>query len=851
MPWHRGRARCITRGRRLVSPERSPRPLVELLHLTGLWNIAAAQPVFDILARSPEFFVAHDARAVNVWAFVILTSLVAPLALWGAVRGLSRLAPAAGPLFMAVSFGGLLLLTVLYAVKQSGGASPGIAFMVAGVCAVAGAVSYVRYAPVRLFVTLLGLAIIVVPAAFLLQPPVSRLLDAGGREPVPTVDLATTPPIVMVVFDELPLASLLNSKGQIDAERFPHFDALRQDATWFRNASTVAELTIAALPALLTGTRPVNGRLPVADEYPSNLFTLLAPHYQMHVVEPLTGLCPDDLCVSDRLDPLSWLAPVLTDVAVVYLHTILPDDLTEGLPPVTQNWRDFVSDDNWRARLASGQTRDRPESMATFIEQIEAEPNSARPTFHFLHVLLPHEPWVYLPTGQRFSASGTVAGVRNEGMWVDDRAPVAFDYQRHLLQVGLVDALLGRLVARLRDVGLYEQALIVVTADHGASFRPGTSFRRPSQATFADIAAVPLFVKRPRQRAGQVVAENVWLLDVPATVAAELGVQLPWETDGVNAFDAVPPARADKWLFYDDGDDGENTTAGPADLSAGLLEAAGWKHQLLPTADPFEQPQLGRADELVGQSLERFSIRPGSGEITIDSIAALGNVDPDASFIPSRIAGSAVVEGSETPTLAIVVNGIVAATTVPYTFPIDGRRNLWEVIVDPRLFVPGANAIDVVEVREVPDEPVVLYTLYTMSALESAAAGRNVSGESAELLWGVTASGLSPTEWNPRPFRWSDGDARLSIPVDSEAPPSELSVSIAMTGPGKSLAIAVDDCVLFDSVIQGSWSGTFPLSSCRLASERMEVSIRSTTHQSDNGDPRQLGVAVASVEITP
>ena len=304
MPWHRGRGRCITRGRKLVSPERSPRPLVELVHLAGLWNIAIAQPVFDILARSQEFFVAHDARAVNVWAFVMFISLAMPMALWGAVRGLSRLAPAAGLFSMAVSCGGLLLLVVLYAVKQSGGAGPAIAFMVAGLCAVAGAVSYVRYAPVRLFVTLLGTAIILVPAAFLLQPPVSRLLDTGSREPVPTVDLATTPPIVMVVFDELPLASLLDSEGQIDAERFQNFDALRQDATWFRNASSVAELTIAALPPLLTGTRPVNGRLPVADEYPRNLFTLLAPHYRMHVVEPLTQLCPDDLCVRDRLDPI-------------------------------------------------------------------------------------------------------------------------------------------------------------------------------------------------------------------------------------------------------------------------------------------------------------------------------------------------------------------------------------------------------------------------------------------------------------------------------------------------------------------------------------------------------------------
>ena len=755
---------------------------------------------------------------------------------------------------MAASCGGLLLLIVLYAVKQYGGAGPGIAFMVAGVCAVAGAVSYGRYAPVRLFVSLLGVAVILVPAAFLLQPPVSRLLDTGNRASVSTVDPAATPPIVMVVFDELPLASLLDSELQIDAERFPHFDALRQNATWFRNASAVAELTIASLPAMLTGTRPVNGRLPVAADYPTSLFTLLAPHYQMHVVEPLTQLCPGDLCVRDRLDPIRWLAPVLLDAAVVYLHTILPDGLTEGLPPVTQNWRDFVSNDDWRALLARGQAGDRPESAATFIEQIEAEPDSARPTFHFLHLMLPHEPWVYLPIGQRFSASGAVAGVRAGGLWVDDRATVAFDYQRHLLQVGLVDALLGRMVARLRDVGLYEEALIVVTADHGASFRPGASFRRPSPATFADIAAVPLFVKRPHQSEGHVVAENVWLLDVPAMVAAELGVRLPWETDGVNAFETVPQARSNKWLFYDDGDDGENTTVGPADLNAGLVEAVGWKHQVLPTADPFEQPQLGRADELVSQSLERFSIRPGSGEVTIDTMAALGNVDPDADFIPSRIAGSAVVEGSDTPTLAIVVNGVVAATTVPYAFPVAGRRNLWEVIVDPGLFVPGANAVDVVEVREAPDEPGVLYTLHTMRALESAVASRNLSGESAEWLSGVTTSGLNPTEWDgARPFRWSDGDARLSIPVDAEAPPSELSVSIVMTGGGgdKSLVIAVDDCVLFDSVIQGPWSGTFPLSSCPVASQRVEVSIRSTTHQPTNGDPRQLGVAITSVEITP
>jgi hypothetical protein len=818
------------------------------MHLAALWNIAIAQPVFDILARSPEFFVAHEARAVNIWGFVILISVVMPMALWSVVRGLSRLAPAVDAAAMALSCGGLLLLTALYAVKQVGGAGAPISFVVAGICAAVGAVSYVRYAPVRLFVTLLAPAVILVPAAFLLQPPVARLLDTGDREPLRAVDLARTPPIVMLVFDELPLVSLLDREGQIDAARFPHFDALRQDATWFRNASAVGEWTTEAFPPIITGTLPVPGRLPVADDYPANLFTLLAPRYRMHVVEPLTGLCPDDLCVDDRPGPVRWLAGVLPDVGVVYLHTILPDDLTRDLPPVTQNWRDFISHDSWEANWANRVNADRPASVEAFIEQIESEPGSARPAFHFLHVVLPHEPWVYLPTGQRFSGTGTVAGFGNGyGEWVDDKAAVAFDYQRHLLQVGLVDALLGRLVARLREAGLYEEALIVVTADHGASFRPGESFRHPTETSFADVAAVPLLIKRPRQQKGQVVDDNIWSLDVPATVAAELGATLPWKTDGVNVFDEAPVARDGKVLFYDGG---KQRIAGPRDLSAGLLDAAAWRHELLPSADPYRQPRLGRADELIGQRLERLSLQPGSHEITIDTMPALRDVNPEAPFIPSRVAGSLVHDGSEPPTLAIAVNGVVAATTVPHTFPVAGRRNLWEVIVDPRLFVRGANTVDVVEVRRTGDETPVLYTTRTA---DSAAADRNLSSERARWLFGVSASGLHPTEWaDTQPFRWSNGNVRLSIPVDPEAPPSELLVEIAMTAnPDTAMTIAVDDCVLFDGVIQGSWSQTFPLRVCNIASERIDVSIRSTARPPANGDPRRLGVAITSVEIVP
>ena len=49
-----------------------------------------------------------------------------------------------------------------------------------------------------------------------------------------------------------------------------------------------------------------------------------------------------------------WYASVLLDLSVVYQHIVLPEELTVTLPPMTENWKDFVANDNmgrrWRER---------------------------------------------------------------------------------------------------------------------------------------------------------------------------------------------------------------------------------------------------------------------------------------------------------------------------------------------------------------------------------------------------------------------------------------------------------------------------------------------------------------------
>src|SRR4030095_13255148 len=92
-------------------------------------------------------------------------------------------------------------------------------------------------------------------------------------------------------------------------------------------------------------------------------------------------------------------------------------------------------------------------------------------------------------------------------------------YQRHLAQVGYVDHLLGDLMKRLRQFGMYDNALVIVTSDHGASYREGRLRRQPQEGrNISDILPVPLFVKLPGQKSGEVVDRFVETVDILPTI---------------------------------------------------------------------------------------------------------------------------------------------------------------------------------------------------------------------------------------------------------------------------------------------------------------------------------------------
>ena len=168
------------------------------------------------------------------------------------------------------------------------------------------------------------------------------------------------------------------------------------------------------------------------------------------------------------------------------------------------------------------------------------EGHGDRDVFLFLHTYQIHMPYrSRAPWNARYREAGTrpaVARIRSAARRLE---PVPDDVRRNI--VGLYDGairytdehLVGPLVAKLKDLGLYDRTLIVLTADHGEEFYEHKAWLHGYQV-YDEVLRVPLVLKRFGSRsAGTVVRTPVFGVDVMPTIAAELGLGVPSaELDG-------------------------------------------------------------------------------------------------------------------------------------------------------------------------------------------------------------------------------------------------------------------------------------------------------------------------------
>jgi arylsulfatase A-like enzyme len=176
--------------------------------------------------------------------------------------------------------------------------------------------------------------------------------------------------------------------------------------------------------------------------------------------------------------------------------------------------------------------------------------NARAPLFMFINYFDPHEPYAApepfqelagVEARRRAAAPVPVWGDFARGdaaAWGEVRAGraaanprgLAFLRSIYLAEVAFMDAQLGRVFETLHELGLFDEALIVVVADHGELLGERGRYSH-SYSLDPELTMVPLVVKWPGQRRQVNVDALVSHVDLFPAIAAAAGLETP-ATDG-------------------------------------------------------------------------------------------------------------------------------------------------------------------------------------------------------------------------------------------------------------------------------------------------------------------------------
>lgn len=294
-------------------------------------------------------------------------------------------------------------------------------------------------------------------------------------------------PVIVVVFDEW---SWLRSTR--DGQLPPCFKNVRELAghsVVFQNALSPYRETMQSLPRIIfqtdrefvvrDGTASLDGNgKSVSTAEAGSLFTTAREHGYT------TGL-------------LGWFHPYrrVLGGTVDYCRTYFAGDemgtagrTADELLENGRNWTDSLS------RRFLPPLLDRMDAQNAYRmgvryreDMLKAISGCRGRSFMFFHVPSPHAPNV-------FDADGSYHGPDND--WSDSAG--------YMRQLQYVDTLVGQIVAALRENGTFDDAMLVLTSDHGWRFDPDDDFKQVPDWD----RRVPLVIKLPGQRQGSVIGES-------------------------------------------------------------------------------------------------------------------------------------------------------------------------------------------------------------------------------------------------------------------------------------------------------------------------------------------------------
>jgi arylsulfatase A-like enzyme len=334
----------------------------------------------------------------------------------------------------------------------------------------------------------------------------------GGALVLGATRVPSGPSVVLIVVDTL-RADYLGAYGH-PRPVSPHVDRLAGDAALYENAISAAPWTAPALASMLTARTPPTLRflgehpVPIADRFLTLAEVFRDRGYRTqaivshHFVSSVLGFDQG----FDRFDESQAQghgyvsSPTLSDKAVSFLD------------------------------------RHGDEPFLLFLHYFDP---------HFDFIL--HEGFEFGPAyeGRRIRSGQPIGELRR---LAPDLTPDDVAYLRSLYEseIAFTDAQIGRVLRRLEELGLYEDSLIVFTADHGEEFlERGDDWIGHTRTLYGEVIRVPLIVKRPGPARRDTVSEFFSLTDLMPLIAEHAGVSLPATVEhgdgGAATFDGGRP----------------------------------------------------------------------------------------------------------------------------------------------------------------------------------------------------------------------------------------------------------------------------------------------------------------------
>jgi choline-sulfatase len=257
----------------------------------------------------------------------------------------------------------------------------------------------------------------------------------------------------------------------------PNIDAVAREGVLFKNVHTPVPMTLPAHVSMLTGT------LPPTHGLRDNLLNRL----------------PDaSLTLAEMLKARGFTTGAIVSTFVL--------DRRFG---TSQGFDTY--DDRFQAVHKIGDLSERKGDETTRLARDWLDEHKAQPFFLFVHFYDPHDPY-------------------------EPPEPFATKWSAHPYEgeVAFADYCVGQVLEKLRQLGLYDDTLIVITGDHGEMLGEHGELNH-GFFIYEGALRVPLVMRVPRASAApRQLDVPVSLIDIAPTIVSLVGAPVPREVQGVD-----------------------------------------------------------------------------------------------------------------------------------------------------------------------------------------------------------------------------------------------------------------------------------------------------------------------------